>query len=237
MFPIKDSVRPRYFPIFTYLLVMANVLVFLYEWTLTRDGLWGFYMRYALIPQALLELEPVFFLRLLSSQFIHANWFHLLGNMWYLLVFGRNVEDRMGSFAYLCFYLLSGIMAGLAHALVYPYSPIPTIGASGAIAGVLGAYLMLYPKARVKGCILIIIIPLILNIPVVFYLGFWFLSNVYSGYRSLNAIGAGGVAWWAHIGGFVWGFVMARLFLFRAPPQPEGDFRIRRAHPDEYPWE
>nr|MDA3895309.1 rhomboid family intramembrane serine protease [Desulfobacteraceae bacterium] len=148
---------------------------------------------------------------LLSFMFLHGGFMHLVGNMWTLYIFGDNVEDRLGSFYYLIFYLLCGLVSGLFHLLVNYHSTIPTIGASGAIAGVMGAYFVLYPHSKILTLIPIIFIPWFVEIPAVFFLGFWFLMQVFSA-ASSSAM-ASGIAWWAHIGGFVFGIVCLKFFI------------------------
>jgi membrane associated rhomboid family serine protease len=154
-------------------------------------------------------------------MFMHGGWLHFLSNMWTLFIFGDNVEDRMGHGRYILFYLLAGLASGLLQALVAPGSTIPAIGASGAIAGVLGAYFILYPAGRVLTLIPLFIFPWFVEIPAIIYLGFWFVTQLFSGIASLNVPGAasmGGVAWWAHIGGFLFGVFAYRYFLRRMRP-------------------
>lgn len=148
-------------------------------------------------------------------MFLHGGWFHLISNMWVLFIFGDNVEDRMGHGRFLLFYLLSGLAAGLMQALAAPGSHLPTVGASGAIAGVLGAYLLFFPGARVLTLIPFFFFFSFVEIPALFYLGFWFIAQLYSGLFALAlpaGMSAGGVAWWAHIGGFLFGLLLARRF-------------------------
>jgi membrane associated rhomboid family serine protease len=160
----------------------------------------------------------------LTSMFLHGGWGHLIGNMWSLWIFGDNVEDRMGRVRYLAFYLFTGLVAGLTHWLTNADSTLPTVGASGAIAGVLGAYFVLFPHARIIMLIPVFFIPFFFQLPAVLYLLFWFLSQVFAG--TLGALAApqdvGGVAFWAHVGGFVAGMVLHRLFLLprRDSPRP-----------------
>jgi membrane associated rhomboid family serine protease len=167
-------------------------------------------------------------------MFLHGGWFHIISNMWILFIFGDNVEDRMGSGRYLLFYLISGLAAAFVQVLTNPASQIPAIGASGAIAGVLGAYFLLYPRSRVITLIPIFFIPWIVEIPAIFYLGFWFVSQLFSGVAALRLpqeVAMGGVAWWAHIGGFVFGIVFYRLFT------PRRHRVYTHRYPDEYfPW-
>jgi membrane associated rhomboid family serine protease len=167
-------------------------------------------------------------------MFLHGGWFHLLSNMWILYIFGDNVEDRMGSLRYLVFYLLGGLAAASLQILVDPTSKLPSIGASGAIAAVLGAYFLLYPRARVFTLIPIIFIPWFVEIPAVVYLGIWFVSQLFSGLASLGlpeTASMGGVAWFAHIGGFAFGLLFCKLFTPARHPA------FTRRYPDEYyPW-
>lgn len=155
------------------------------------------------------------FTRLTAAMFLHGGWFHVLGNMLYLWIFGDNVEDRMGHFKFLVFYLLSGYIATIAHVFYSPGSAIPLIGASGAIAGVLGAYLILFPRARVLTLVFIFVIIQVVPIPAVVFLGIWFVLQIFNGTASLSAQSAQGVAFWAHIGGFVAGMLLVKLFAHR----------------------
>ena len=153
--------------------------------------------------------------RLTTAMFLHGGWFHVLSNMLYLWIFGDNVEDRMGHFKYLVFYLLTGYVATIAHVLYTPVSPVPMIGASGAIAGVLGAYLILFPYARVLTLVFIFIFIQIVPIPALIFLGIWFVLQFLNGTASLSAQTAQSVAFWAHIGGFVSGMLLVKLFAGR----------------------
>ncbi len=215
MFPIKDTIRSRSFPLMNWLLIAANVLIFLHEDHLSHAALTRFIDTYGMVPARLwlhpLEAWPTLF----TSMFLHGGWFHLLSNMWVLFIFGDNVEDRMGSFRYLVFYLLSGLAAGLTQAAILPTSHVPTVGASGAIAGVLGAYMLFYPRGRVLTLVPIFFFITFLEIPAWIFIGIWFLTQLYSGWMALLPYGAhtmGGIAWWAHIGGFMFGLVFANLF-------------------------
>jgi len=234
MIPLRDSVPARTWPVVTYLLIGANVWVFVYELGLGPDlepflWTWGFVPRRYFDPAAADPLGR--HLPLLTSMFLHGGWAHLLGNMVYLWIFGDNVEDRLGHLRYLAFYLATGVAAGLAHAYLNPESAVPTVGASGAISGVLGGYFMLFPRARVLALVpLVFVFVEVVELPAVLYLGFWFLMQFLSGTLALALGGeAGGVAWWAHVGGFVAGMVLARVV------------RRRRSYPrvwaDQYaPW-
>jgi len=231
VFPLRDTVRARSFPVVNWLLLGANVAVFL---LMTSGGLGSFERltaRFALIPAQLAPARPLEYATLLSSMFMHGSWFHLLSNMWTLYIFGDNVEDRMGSGRYLVFYLLAGLAAGLVQVSFDRTSVIPTVGASGAIAGVLGAYLILFPRGRVITLIPLFFFIQFVEIPAAFYLGLWFLSQLSSGLLSLGAAGDfGGIAWWAHVGGFVFG--VATVVLFARRPRV-----YRQWYADEYwPW-
>lgn len=239
MFPLRDTIRSWSFPIVNYGLIAINVLIFVFEASLGTRAFGGLIDRFGLTPANLSLLRPWSLLTLLSSIFLHGSWFHLISNMWTLYIFGDNVEDRMGSKRYLAFYVFSGVVAGFVHAFVMRIffgaqstaAQIPTVGASGAIAGVLGAYLVLYPRARVTTLIPLFILPWLIDVPATIFIGIWFISQLSSGLLSLGAYGAfGGIAWWAHIGGFLVGIVLARIL---ARPQ-----RVRWTwYPDEYwPW-
>jgi len=215
VFPLRDTVRSRTFPLVNWFVLGANIFVFI---LMTSGGPGSFdrlTARFALIPAQLSADRPLEYATLFTSMFMHGSWFHLLSNMWTLYIFGDNVEDRMGSGRFLVFYLLAGLAAGLTQLSFDPTSNIPTVGASGAIAGVLGAYLLLFPRARV-----ITLIPLFflqfVEIPAFYFLGIWFLTQLSSGLLSLGAAGSfGGIAWWAHVGGFVFGLVAVYLFARR----------------------
>ena len=228
MLPIKDTIRSRTFPIVNWILVIANVLVFLFELSLSSNQLEGIINRFGLVPARLDLFNPLTWYPVISHMFLHGGWFHLLSNLWIFLIFADNVEDRMGSGRFLLFYLTGGIAAGLIQGIVTMDPFTPSIGASGAIAAVLGAYILMFPRARVITLILLVIIPWVIELPAILYLGFWFVSQLFSGVTSLSAeAGAwGGVAWWAHIGGFIYGLVMARIFTIGR--------RQTRWYPDEY---
>lgn len=217
MFPLRDDIPSRLTPWVNYALIAANAAVFLRELSLGRQ-LKGFIYQFGMVPAAwsasllgdanLTEKA----LPLLTSMFIHGGLMHVLSNMWMLYIFGDNVEDRLGHFRFLLFYLVSGLGAGLIHLFTNWGSTIPTIGASGAIAGVMGGYVVLFPHARVLTLVPLGYFLQTVNIPAVFFLGIWFLSQLYSGVMTLGAQ-FGGIAWWAHIGGFGVGVVLIRLIL------------------------
>ncbi|MDA1329802.1 MAG: rhomboid family intramembrane serine protease [Chloroflexi bacterium] len=220
MIPLRDTIRSRHFPIMTWLILGTNALVFFYELTLGPNQLLHFTNQFALVPGTL-QTSPLWFATtVFTSMFMHAGWFHFLSNMWILFIFGDNVEDRMGSLSFLIFYLLSGIAAALLQTLIFSGSTIPVLGASGAIAGVLGAYIFLFPSARVVTFVPIFFFLSVVKVPAIIYIGFWFVSQLFSGIASIGAAG-GGVAWWAHIGGFLVGLAATPFFLHRSPPPPD----------------
>lgn len=235
MLPLRDTLRPKSFPAMNWTLIGLNILVFLYEISLSPAGLARFTNAYGMVPArlhlnnaALLLQNPSPLITLLTAMFLHGGWFHILSNMWVLFIFGDNVEDRLGSFGYLIFYIMAGLIANLMQAFVFPTSQVPAIGASGAIAGVLGAYFLFYPTAKVLTLIPIFFIPWFINLPAVVFLGFWFVSQLYSGLFSLGGANAGGVAWWAHVGGFLFGLFFALIIKGQSRPTP-------RRYPDDYP--
>jgi membrane associated rhomboid family serine protease len=194
--------------------VVLNVLAFLYELQIGSNALKGFIFKWGLIPSHFWRDPFAAWENIFTAMFLHGGWFHIISNMWVLLIFGDNVEERMGSFRYLIFYLLSGIAAALLQAYILATSSVPMIGASGAIAGVLGAYLLLFPRSRIASLVPIFFIFTIIEIPAVLFLLFWFGLQVYSGLFNATA-GGSGIAWWAHIGGFIFGVLMVSFFASR----------------------
>jgi membrane associated rhomboid family serine protease len=200
--PLRDVIPSRTTPWITFLLIVANVLVFINE---LRVGAFSdpharFFLAHGLVPAHFSWVSA------LSAMFVHAGWWHLGGNMWSLWIFGDNVEDRMGHGRFLVFYLIAGLVANLAQTYAAPDALVPLVGASGAIAGVMGAYLVLFPHSRILVLIPLIIFFDVIEVPAVFFLGFWFLVQLLGGVGSLAEAGtAGGVAFWAHAGGFLTG--------------------------------
>lgn len=212
MIPIRDQIPTRSVPVINYLLIAANLVVFVIQW-LAGSNEQALVYEFALIPSSFVsslslgDITDIF-----TSMFMHAGLAHIGGNMLYLWIFGDNVEDSMGHSKFFLFYLIGGVVASLTHILTNPGSQIPTVGASGAIAAVLGAYLVLYPQSKV-----LTIIPLgffirMTLVPASIVLGLWFVLQFFSGVLSLGSADVGGVAFWAHIGGFLAGVVMAKLF-------------------------
>jgi len=214
VFPLYDENPTRITPYFTYGLIGMNVLVFLHEISLSNLQLEQFFQLYAVIPQELTINWSGEWTTLFTSQFLHGGWWHLISNMVYLWVFGNNIEDRLGHFKYLLFYLTCGAIAALCQWFIGMYSTIPSLGASGAISGVLGAYLIWFPQARITTLVFLGFFITTINIPALVIIGIFFIQNLISGFASLQAaakmsVETGGVAYWAHLGGFVVGSLFA----------------------------
>lgn len=233
MFPIDDQNPTRRTPFVTYALIAINIVVFIHELSLAKPQLEQFFQLYALVPKELTGSfqgipinqpvsEP---LTLVSSQFLHGGFLHLAGNMLFLWIFGNNIEDQLGHIKYLIFYITCGVLAALAQWFFSMQSGVPSLGASGAIAGVMGAYIIRFPNAQIRTLVFLgpfIIFP---NIPAMFFLGIWFIQQALYGVASLNVptnIGmeSGGIAYWAHAGGFVFGAILGPLLgLFSSDSQ------------------
>ncbi|MFC1895853.1 rhomboid family intramembrane serine protease [Thermodesulfobacteriota bacterium] len=219
MIPIRGTIQSRRHPIVTNTIIAANVAFFLVQLT-QGAGLQAFIATYGLVPAryTIPYVASYFSMKqqivaLFSFMFLHGGFWHLLGNMWSLHIFGDNVEDRLGHIRFLIFYLVGGWVSGLVHILFNPHSQVPTIGASGAIAGVMGAYFLLYPRSKILTLIPLFFIPYFLEIPAFFFLGLWFVLQFLSAAGSSGQ--ATGIAWWAHIGGFLFGVICLRLFVRR----------------------
>ena len=239
MFPIRDHNPSGRTPYVTYVLIAANILVFLSYIGSMNDlrALWPIYAEWGIVPARVSAGEG--YHTLLTSQFFHAGFWHLAGNMLFLWIFGDNLEDEMGHFPFLIFYLAAGCGAGLIHVWTGPSSLVPTVGASGAIAGVLGGYLLLFPKAKVDILIIFIVFFRIFPMPAWIMLGIWFILQLAGSFASDPD--TGGVAYWAHSGGFVVGVILTLpLFLRRGgsgfwnrteghPPHPEAEYKLVRS--------
>lgn len=221
MFPLRDKQRSQATPWITLLLVVLNSAVFVYELSLEPTELERLVRSLGLTPARLadprwraeLGLAPSDFWPFFTSLFLHGSLLHVAANLWFLWIFGDNVEERFGSLRFLGFYLLCGIAAGVLHVIVEPHSSAPAIGASGAIAGVMGDYMRLFPRGKLIAIVPIFIFPLLFEVPAVVFLGFWFLVQILgAGVGKLSAGPDAGVAFWAHIGGFVAGAVLVPLF-------------------------
>jgi membrane associated rhomboid family serine protease len=224
--PIADDVPRRSAPLVTWALIALNAAVFAVELALPTRRLEALTYVWGVVPARYTDpawatsvgLAPLAPLPFLTTMFLHGGWIHLIGNMWTLWIFGDNVEDRMGPLRFLAFYLACGVAASLAHVFASPGSTLPTIGASGAVAGVLGAYFLLFPRARVLLLVPVLFLPLFFEVPAVFFLGYWFALQFLSGSLALtHAEEVGGIAWFAHVGGFLVGMLAHRAFLRRRP--------------------
>jgi membrane associated rhomboid family serine protease len=213
MFPIKSTIPLRYPPLATWGLIAANGVVFLFELTLDPFELSQFFAHFALIParyfQGGSELGPTAYFPFITNMFLHSGWLHVIVNMWTLWLFGPAIEDRMGSARYLAFYFVCGLLASITHAVFNPSSIVPALGASGAIAGVLGCYMRLYPFARVIVLMPLLFFPFFFDLPAIAFAGFWFVMQLLQGTASIFTDTADGVAWWAHVGGFLAGYLLA----------------------------
>lgn len=222
MIPIKDTVPNKTFPASSWLIIMLCGFVFLFETTLPPRFLSQFITAFGIVPAVYTKhrrhmLPPIDYLSFVTTMFLHGGWLHFLGNMWFLKIFGSKVEDRMGHRRFLVFYLIVGILASLFYIYFSPRSSKPVIGASGAIAGVMGAYYVMYPRAKILTFIPIFIIPWLIEVPAFLFLGWWFLLQLFSGTiaQVLPASGEG-IAWWGHIGGFIAGVLLVPFFTRRS---------------------
>lgn len=217
--PLRDTIVSNITPVVTYALIAANIGVYVYQESLGAGGE-RFIEIYGLVPRRFLtewwsDVTPLF-----SSMFLHEGWLHLFGNLLYLHIFGDNVEDRLGHVRFLLLYVLAGATAGLAQVMIHPATGVPMVGASGAIAGVTGAYLLFYPRARVVTLMPIFLFVQVVEIPAFFFLFFWFAFQLLLGLGSIGTTTGGGVAFWAHIGGFVTGMVLGPALAPRVPVRP-----------------
>jgi membrane associated rhomboid family serine protease len=225
LIPLKDLTPRRSFPIVTLLLILANAAIFIYQIRLPDHAVQIFVNTYAVIPARIQlalaghrytlaqALIPLF-----TCMFLHVGWLHIIGNMWFLWIFGANVEDHMGLFPYLIFYLLCGVGSSIAQTAFSWGSHIPALGASGAISGVLGAYIIFFPTSQIYTLVTLFIIWFRARIPAIVFIGLWFLIQALSAFGTLGGAGhveQGGVAWWAHVGGFVLGLLFAKIIPWR----------------------
>lgn len=213
MIPLRDSQPSQATPFVTIGLIAANVLVFLYQMSLDRFSLNHLIMEFGTVP------GNVHLTSLVTSMFLHGGWLHLIGNMWFLWIYGDNVEDILGPWKYLLFYLTCGVAAAGLHVALSAGSRVPTIGASGAIAGVMGAYLVKFPRARIKTLVFLFVFVTVVEIPAVVILLYWFAIQLFSGIGSIgySQVSQGGVAWFAHVGGFVAGTILILVMRTREP--------------------
>ena len=217
MIPLKDMTPRRSTPVVTLLLIAVNSAVFFYELSLSQPAYTTLLRTYGLVPAriqyALAGTHAMTYAQafapLFTCMFLHGGWLHIIGNMWFLWIFGANVEDRFGPLLYLLVYMVCGIGSGISQVIFSWGSPIPSIGASGAISGILGAYLLFFPGSRILTLIPLFIIWFTARIPAFVFILLWFAVQFLSGLGSLGATGGGGIAWWAHVGGFVLGVLIA----------------------------
>jgi len=209
MIPLRDINPRRRFPLLTLVLIVLNVLVFVYELLLpSENALNSFIFDWGLIPARLMQLDSLAILTVFTSMFIHSGFMHIIGNMLYLWVFGDNIESALGSARFLIFYLLCGVGAALGQVLIDPASEIPMVGASGAISGVMGGYLLLFPQAQVETLLMLGWYIRMVRLPAIVVLGLWIAMQLLSGLASLGTAASGGVAFFAHVGGFVAGLIL-----------------------------
>ena len=246
MIPLRDNIPSRTVPVVNYTMIAICGIVILAQLAEQQSPSSSLVERFGMIPARLLnpdvpvmvrELVPVGgevavvqheaaapsftpWATLLTCIFLHGGWMHFLGNMWFLFIFGDNVEDRMGHLGYLLFYVFCGVSASIAHLVSSPESTIPTIGASGAIAGVMGAYFLLYPRAMVLSIVPLFVFVEMVVLPAPIFLGIWFVIQFFQGAASITTTQSGGVAWWAHIGGFVVGYLVAALLRATGETRP-----------------
>ena len=235
MIPLKDNILYQGFPVLTWILILLNATIFVFEISIPKDLLQQLFYLFGLVPAryslpswaSLHGLPFDDYLSFVTNMFLHGGWLHILGNMWFLYLFGSRVEDQMGHIRFVIFYLLSGIAANVIFYLVDIRSTIPEFGASGAIAGVMGAYIVMFPRARILTLIPIFFFPFFFELSAFFYIGYWFVLQLFSGTLSLTSNSAqGGVAWWAHVGGFAFGVVLL-------PFLRKKEHSYRRGYPDE----
>ncbi len=220
MIPIKDSIPRSGFPSIIWTLVILNGAIFIFEISIPKNILQNVFYLFGLVPARYSLPKWAYihglsfddYLSFLTNMFLHGGWLHILGNMWFLYLFGSRVEDQMGHIRFLVFYLLSGIAANVIFFLLNIHLTIPEFGASGAIAGVMGAYIIMFPKARILTLIPIFLFPFFVELSAFFYIGFWFILQLLSGALSFASQKTGGVAWLAHIGGFLTGMVLLPFF-------------------------
>ena len=236
MIPLRDKVKSQSKPVIIYILVALNFLVFFYQLGMDQMDLYYFFFNYGVVPK-FLEIPEAWEARgihgqlfpFIASMFLHGGWMHILGNMWILFIFGDNVQDRMGKRRFILFYFLAGLSSMLLHTFTNWGSEIPAIGASGAIAGVMGAYLIYYPKAQIITLLPIFFYFTIITVPAWIFLFIWFGLQFFNGTFALLSDGAGaGIAWWAHVGGFLFGMFTAKLFQKGSPPKIDVNISTQR---------
>ncbi|MBI5563749.1 MAG: rhomboid family intramembrane serine protease [Chloroflexi bacterium] len=236
MIPLRDLNPTRRLPVITVVFVAINVLVFLYEQTLSERGLTRLFLQYGVVPGRFFDGNITLNdgLTLVTSMFLHGGWLHVGGNLLYLWIFGNNIEDRLGAIRYIGFYFITGFVASALQIIIEPSSRLPMIGASGAIAGVLGGYIVLFPRARVQTLVVFFVFIQVVSVSAALLLGWWFLIQLFNGVMALGDYAQGGVAFFAHIGGFIAGAILIRLFTLGRRPddwwRPPGDLPGRTSN-------
>ena len=238
MLPLRDKVKSNTFPIIVYAIIVLNVIVFIYQLSMDNMKLLEFFYYYGVVPAFLggdeyWEIRGAFsqLFPFISSMFLHGGWMHIIGNMWTLFIFGDNVQDRMGRGKFVVFYILSGIASMLLHTFTNWGSTTPAIGASGAIAGVMGAYLVYFPRAKIVTLLPLIFYFTIITVPAYVFLIIWFGMQFFNGtFALLSSGGGGGIAWWAHVGGFAFGALTAKLFQKGDPPMVDINLVAEKFH-------
>ena len=212
MFPLRDSTPRHSFPFVNYVLIAVNAFVFLAQ--LSSPDPDAFVLNYAFIPSQFNLLDPQSYVPIFTSIFVHGGFFHIISNMWFLHIFGDNVEDTLGHIPYFVFYLLGGLVATLAQYFLYAGSNIPMIGASGAVSAIAGAYFVYFRRSSIKALVTYVFVWQVVELPVWFFLGYWFIIQVFSGVGSLVTLDVqtGGIAWFAHVGGFVFGYLISKIY-------------------------
>jgi membrane associated rhomboid family serine protease len=219
MIPLRDTERSYSAPVVTVLIIVANAVAFFYELSLDPWSRNHLITVYGIVP------DRLHYVSLLASMFLHGGWLHVIGNMWFLWIFGDNVEDILGHLRYLVFYLLCGLAAAGTHILLNADSSVPTIGASGAIAGVMGAYLVKFPHSRIVALVFVLLFFTTVELPAMWFLAYWFILQLFSGVGSVASAhqSSQGVAWFAHVGGFLAGIVLIKILPTRRPYQGRAD--------------
>ncbi len=222
MFPISDSAKSGRIPLVTLAIILANAYVFYQQITVSNQE--SFIFQYALVPSSVNLLNPQTLIPFITSTFLHGGFFHILSNMWFLWIFGDNVEARLGIIKFALLYLAAGIAGNFAQFILTPGSDIPMLGASGAVSGVLGSYFILFPSSSIKTFLFMFFFVTITKIPAVIYIFYWFVIQLFSGIISLPlTFAAGGIAFWAHVGGFVSGLIITRRFRMKKTEIIEGE--------------
>jgi len=220
MFPLSDSIRPQKFPLVTYIVIVLNILVFIAELFAQDTNL--FIQNYALTPSHINIFQPYSLLPFVTSIFLHGGFFHIASNMYFLWIFSDAVEERAGKLRFILIFLVAGVVGNLVQYLLSPSSTIPMLGASGAVSGVLGAYFVFFPKARIKSLLLFFFVLTVTEIPSVLYIGYWFIVQLFSGFASFADFEGGGIAFWAHVGGYAAGYYLAKKFKEKEKMKEDG---------------